>query len=180
MRKYSFPGSFLLHPVFIVSMIAILINNLWFKASRILPLLAGKITDVAIMIYLPALICLGVVFVRHTAQSLKSLIKKNPRRHPDKDHIPSHAIIVISIAISAMLMIVIRASDIGVRIYAVTVGYLNLVLFNGRIITKPVKDATDLVSLFFLLIPYIILKRAIKKRGLTPPHQTISGFRVSV
>ena len=165
MRKFNFPGSFILHPVFIVSMIAVLVNNLWFKASRISPVLAGKITDVAIMIYLPTLICLGVVFIKHTAQSMELCIKKNSPKLYNKDYIPSHATIVSSIAVSAILMTLIRASDTGVRIYTVVISYLNSVLFNGRVIVKPVKDITDLVSLIFLLVPYIILKRAEKQGG---------------
>jgi hypothetical protein len=160
MDKPKFPGSFLLHPAFIVSMIAVMINNLWFKTSGISPLLAGKITDVGSMIYLPALICLGIVFIRDVLDLTESHFKREKATHYKSErYIPSRVAIVVSIIISAMLMILVKVSDMGIIIYTVVIGYLNDVLFNGRTIAKPVKDMTDLFSLLFLLIPYIVLRR---------------------
>lgn len=160
MRKWKFPGSFFLHPVFIVSMSAVLINNLWFKPSRIFPLLAGKITDVAVMIYLPALLCLGVVFVQHAMHSIKaSITKDKPTFEDATSYVPSDASIITAIVISGSLMIFIKGSDAGVRFYAIVINYLNDVLLSGRVVAAPVKDTTDLVSLAFLIIPYFILKR---------------------
>jgi hypothetical protein len=160
MKTSTFPGGFLLHPVFVAAMAIVLVNNLWFKSSGICPWLAGKATDFAIMIFLPALICLGVEILRHVAHSVEMVIKKNPRLHLEERYLPSRSTILVSIAVSGTVMALLEISDFAPEIYYSVIRRLNEILFFGRVTAKPVKDLTDLFSLAFLAVPYVILGRA--------------------
>ena len=160
MDNFEFKGCFFLKPVFISAMILLVVNNLWFKPSLRCPVIAGKISDIAIIIFLPALICLAVETMRYISHSIIIWRKKNSTLFRDETYFPSHPLVLGSILISALAMSLLQLSgDISDTYYRL-ISFFNQILFNGRTIAAPTRDLTDLISLSFLIIPYITLKNA--------------------
>ena len=159
MNRPVFAGSFFLHPVYLISIVVLVINNLWFKSSGLFPWLAGKLSDIAIMIFLPALICLGVQFLRHMGHTAVMVFKRNQINKETVDYTPSMFLIIAAIAISAGLMTAMQFSETTSAVYYQTILTLNDWFFAGRITHPPVADPTDLLSLLFLIIPYYLLSK---------------------
>jgi hypothetical protein len=156
MPRAPFPGSFFLHPAFLAAMGATLANNLWFKGTGLAPFWAGKITDAAIMVFLPALICLGVGTVRFAFAGGAAA--------GDDECRPSRAVVLAAIAVSAAAMIAIKASDAGAAAYTTVIRAANAALVPGRVTARAVADPTDLATLAFLVVPYMILITPGRKR----------------
>lgn len=152
-------GYFMAHPVFLAAMLATLINNLYLKPANIFPVLAGKISDIGTMIFLPSLICLAVETARYGKHSFSILRGENQEVYAKETYNPSHLLILISISISALLMILLQISGPVSYWFYNFMHFFNAVLFNGRVIAPPTRDLTDMIALPFLLIPYLILTK---------------------
>ena len=175
MRVRDFPGAFFLHPVFILAMGLTVLNNLWLKPSGWNPVIAGKLSDCAIMVFLPALISLLVVFVRYQVDSVRvALGSKVP---PDCSLEPSHRVVLVAIAISAVVMTALQTSEAVSGLYDATLRAANDVLFFGRVPAKARPDVTDLVSLIFVAIPYRVLTRSHKEMNCAMDPACMRGRR---
>lgn len=157
MKKPKFRGDFFPHPVNLVAIAVLVFNNHWLKPSGLCPLLAGKLSDIAIMIFLPTLICLGVELFRHLFHTFHIAISKNKSIYAQETYVPSKILVLISIFISALLMTVLQISNTASNVYNALICYLNDLLFFGRTTHESVQDISDLISLLFLIIPYFLL-----------------------
>lgn len=138
------------NPVFPSAMLITFLNNHWFKQSGICPLLSGKLSDIGIMIFLPAAICLSIVYLKFTVNLL--------RRKDVPQYFLSRWLVLFSIAFSGFLMVLLKLSAEAGVVYYNSLNTLNKLLFE-RTIAYPVRDITDLFSVLFLYIPYRILSK---------------------
>jgi len=153
------PGRFFLSPLYLGSIVVLVANNFWFKHSGICPVLAGKLSDIAIMIFLPALISVGVLFLRYVRDWLSAVFEGDPDRQIDFPDRPSKSTLIAALIVSGALMTAMKTSDTAMEIYYQSLNFLNTALL-GRTIARPVKDYTDLVSLLFLAVPWLHLSEA--------------------
>ena len=165
MKKLKFRGDFFIHPVNLIAIVVLALNNHWLKPSGRCPLIAGKLSDIAIMIFLPPLICLCAEFVRHLFHTFHIAISKNNSLYVQEKYFPSKRLVLTSIFISAFLMTVLQVSHGAADIYQVLISYLNDLLFFGRTIHEPVQDLSDLMALLFLIVPYLLLAKLSNSKG---------------
>jgi len=151
-----FPGSFILHYIPLFSVIMILFNDFYLKPSKKAPLIAGKISDIFLMIFLPIFLAFSFIFIKFLILSIVIIFKRNIKENYS---LPNY-IIIGSIILSGSIMILLQVSDTFNLFFERYIIHLKELLGSQKYLKiNLTKDIYDLISIPFLLIPYFFLKR---------------------
>jgi hypothetical protein len=151
MKKQKYIFSFILDPVFIIAFILMIINDFWFKSSGLLPLLAGKLSDIAILIFLPAVPALAVLYIIyliHIFSGNRSPVYLN------------QAMIVCSILFIVILYVLIKTNTLINKNFFILLNNFNLLKPAIRQLGGII-DPWDLVVLPAISLSYIRMMRYI-------------------
>ena len=154
--KNYFPGSFILHPISIISVILIIFNDFYLKPSKISPIIAGKLSDISLMVFLPIFLSFIFIFIKYLLNSILILIKEDIK----EDYSIPYMIIIISLFISGGVLILLQVSDLFNLFFEKYIILLKELL-TGKSYSKInlTKDIYDLIAIPFLVIPYLFLSR---------------------
>jgi len=157
MKKDSlFPGSFIIHPLSLFSVLVIIFNDFYIKPSKNFPLIAGKLSDIFLMIFLPIFLSFIFVFIKYLINSILIIFKKDL----EENYKLPYFIIIISIIISGSIMILLQTSDWFNLFFQKEIIILKEFFSNRKYYNiNLTKDLYDLISIPFLIIPYLFLKR---------------------
>ena len=161
-RLNLFPGSFIVHPVSLISVGMIIFNDFYLKPSKTNPLIAGKLSDISLMVFLPIFLAFIYIFLKYLVNSIVIIFKKEIK----EDYSLPYYIIILSIFLSGLVMILLQVSDSFNVLFEKNIIFLKELLSNNRYskITLT-KDIYDLISIPFLLIPYLFLNRYRKENS---------------
>lgn len=140
---------FALHPVFFVSFLLMAANDLFLKPSGLCPAAAGKLSDLAIVLFLPAVAALGFVWLKYCASGIAGL-RLDPR-------LTRTDAAVCVIAVDAVLA-AINLSETFRSSFAAFMNGIN-VLRPLVPVLGATRDPTDLVVLPASLAAYFLLEK---------------------
>ena len=120
------------------------------KRSGYCPWLAGKLSDVAIMVFLPALLCAWWLLFQ---LGIQRVFKR-------REHIPfpTQSVMMTAILIAGLAMISLQLSENVSEFYYEVMNKINQTLWN-RNICYPTQDPTDIITCLFLIVPYVLFKK---------------------
>lgn len=144
--------NFALHPLYILSFCIMLLNDIFLKPSGVLPLIAGKLSDIAILIFLPAAGALLSVYVRY----LKHLLFSNDSSFNGLLLIEAK----FSVIITGVIFTLLQLSAAVNELYVDFINNINILSFYYPYLSHTM-DPSDLATLPFSLISYMIMKRSV-------------------
>ena len=153
MNKTKYIFTFIFDPVFICAWIIMLFNDFYLKPSLKFPLLAGKLSDFAILTFLPSIIALAILYLKLI---INLIFKKNFDVNLNKK------IIISSILIAGVLYSLIKISPLFNGLFFTILNKVNILkpffpLLGGVI------DSSDLIALPFLFLSYLRMKGYVKE-----------------
>ena len=146
---------FIFDPVFVVSFLVMVINDIFLRKTGIAPLFFGKLSDAAILIFLPAVGALLICFIKYLAFTTlwaSSTIRPAPYYHL------TQPVLLISVIFTGTVFTMIKASDFFNDLYIRLINSVNILhpLFPRL---GSIKDPTDLFMLPALAVSYCVLRK---------------------
>ena len=161
MKKRLFHGDFIIHPLNILAIILLIFNDFYLKASQKAPFIAGKLSDISLMIFLPIFICFFYVFIKYFINTIKIFLLN---KEIEENHNLSLRIILFSLIISGSILILLQVSDIfNIYFEEFILFFKNLVLKNKVNKLNLTKDFYDIFMIVFLIVPYFILSKEVDR-----------------
>jgi hypothetical protein len=161
LKKRLFYGDFIIHPINILAVILLIFNDFYLKPSQKTPFIAGKLSDIALMIFLPIFICFFYVFIKYFINTIKIFIL---HKDIEENYNLSLGIILFSLIISGAVLTLLQLSDsFNIYFEQFILFFKNLVLENKVYKLNLTKDYSDIFVIVFLAIPYFILRKEMDK-----------------
>ena len=162
--------SFVFHPLFTVSFLVMLANDHILRPMNIVPFIAGKISDVAILLFLPAVGALVPVYFRFLLHSASSVL---PGRRRHVNYRLRRWDVFFGISATAAMYTLINLSPAFNRMYVSFINGINVlsVIFPRLGSTL---DYTDLAVLPVLAVSCTVLLRFAEREVVTPEKE-LSG-----
>ena len=161
MKKRLFHGDFIIHPLNIIAIILLIFNDFYLKPSKTAPFIAGKLSDISLMIFLPIFICFFYVFIKYFLNTIKILFSK--KEVIENYKLPTW-IILTSLFISGAILTLLQVSDIfNIYFEEFILFFKNLVLKNKVNKLNLTKDFYDIFMIVFLIVPYFILSKEVDR-----------------
>jgi hypothetical protein len=156
-EKRFLPSPFL-HPVFVTAFLVMLVNDLFLRPSGMFPVVTGKISDFAVLIFLPAVGSLFILYVKYLSGRLISSVRKTA---------PATVAFTLfdllcPVVLTGLVFIGIKAVPFVNALY---VEWLNSVNVLKAFIPhlRCVADPTDLIALPCLAVPFLVLRKWVGK-----------------
>jgi hypothetical protein len=147
----------MLHPAVITALVVLVVNDHLLKGHGP-DWLTGKASDFAGLVLLPVV---AAVVIGWTAQRLGSLVGRDPRLSP--------RLMCSIILVSAIGFAAVKVSPTVAGLYSAAITHASRPLAsltphdgNGSLIVR--SDATDLIALSALVVPWVLLRRACSAR----------------
>ena len=144
---------FALHPVFLVSFVVMVLNDAFLRPSGVWPLFTGKVSDVAVLIFLPAVGALAVVYVKYCIHLVAAGFF-----HTGIAYALTRWTALFSIAVTALVFTLINISPSCNALYVKMINAVN-VLAPVYPELGSTMDATDLITLPALYLSYVIMRK---------------------
>ena len=162
MKKRLFYGDFIIHPINILAVILLVFNDFYLKASKHAPFIAGKLSDISLMIFLPIFICFFYVFLTYFLNTIKILFSK--KEIIENYKLPTW-LILVSLFISGAILVLLQLSDLfNIYFEHFILFFKNLFVEKKTIALNLTKDLSDIFMIIFLVVPYFILSKEISRR----------------
>tara|TARA_B100000405_G_C16395705_1_gene304755 strand:- start:57 stop:539 length:483 start_codon:yes stop_codon:yes gene_type:complete len=149
------PGGFFLHPVYLGAIGVLVLNNFWLKQSGYAPWLAGKLSDVALMVFMPAVLCVWWVLGKVCWDLLMKAIRDS---RAQENYFPPRMVVAASLLVSGLVMTLLQISSHVSSFYYQVLNPINQALW-GWGIMPPTQDPSDILTCGFLVVPYLLFQQ---------------------
>jgi hypothetical protein len=143
-----------IHPAFIGGFFLMLVNDLFLRPSTLFPVVTGKISDFAVLVFLPAVGSLFLLYVNYLVSLVRAAVLKT-----------GPAAVTFTLFDLVIPVVFTGAVFTGIKavpsINALYVDWLNSVNVLKAVIPslRCVQDPTDLIALPSLIVPCLVLRR---------------------
>ncbi len=146
-----------LHPVCVVALLILIVNDHFLKGAGILPWwITGKLSDVAGIVFFPLLLTAAA----NTTAYFVNKATRIPGMKPLVDHHLRTWKLVTALLFTTVIFASIQLSETAVTLYTTAVSALGF----PAVVTM---DPTDLVALLVLPIPYLIGMKVVRGKLLS-------------
>ena len=140
--------SFIYHPVTVIASLLIMFNDLFLKKSGLCPVLAGKLSDICLMILLPVFLCACIVI-------LKGCTRLSRRNKPEQTII--HVTAAETFAVISFVCIFFTL----LKLSPAMVSYIDMVYRHAGFHFSVTGDLTDIFCLPVLFVSFHVITGSI-------------------